>query len=60
MININISNLFVFFVVGVVSFIKIFILTILYYRLINRIVFLNRISFIKKIKFVNKYILKNE
>ncbi|MBR6690044.1 MAG: oligosaccharide flippase family protein [Bacilli bacterium] len=54
--NINITNLFYWFMIGVIIFIVNFIITFIYYKLINRIEFLSRISFLNKIKFINKFI----
>ena len=53
---INISNLLIWFIVGSVLFILNFIVTLIYYKLINRTKFLNRINFLKKIKFINNFI----
>lgn len=52
----NLNNLLLWFFVGVLVFIINFIITIFYYKLINRINFLNRISFLKKFKFINKFL----
>lgn len=55
-VNLNITNLLIWFIVGVLVFIINFAITCIYYKLINRIEFLSRISFLKKIKFINKFI----
>lgn len=54
--NININNLLVWFIVGVLVFIINFVVTIVYYKLINKLDFLSRINFLNKIKFINKFI----
>lgn len=54
--NFNISNLLVWFILGVLVFIINFIVTIVYYKLIKRINFLNRIGFLRKINFINKFL----
>lgn len=54
--NINISNLFYWFLIGVLIFIINFVLTFIYYKLINKTEFFNRLVFLKKIKFINKFI----
>lgn len=53
---VTISNLLIWFIVGSIVFILNFIITLVYYRIINRTSFLNRISFLKKIKFMNRFI----
>lgn len=55
-IKLNINNLLIWFIVGVITFILNFVLTLIYYKLIKKINFLNRISFLNKIKFINKFI----
>lgn len=53
---VSINNLLIWFIVGTVIFILNFIITLFYYKLINRTSFLSRISFLKKVKFINKFI----
>ena len=49
---ITINNLLIWFIVGVIIFILNFVITLIYYKLINRTSFLNRISFFKKISII--------
>ena len=54
--NFNISNLFVWFIMGVLIFIINFIVTVFYYKTIKRLNFLDRIEFLKKVKFIDKFL----
>ena len=55
-IKLNISNLFIWFITGIIVFVINFLITFVYYKLIKRINFLNRVKFVEKIKFINKFI----